>query len=108
MRDAAISYQIFNSKDIAVLHVLNLNSENSFGKERGQYCLSSIIPKLRLYPDQYYLKIHLADNFYKKKYETIDKVCFFEIKYFGSKRDYYWYDEHAIYVEETIWGIKKL
>jgi len=105
MKEAAISYQIFNSNDIPVLHILNLNSEINFGQEPGVYNLSSIIPNLKLYPDNYYLKVHFADHFYKRKYETLERVCPFEIKYFGESRDYYWNNKNAVYVEESKWLI---
>ena len=106
MREAAISFQIFNSNDIPVIHILNLNSENQFGNEPGVYYLKSTIPDLRLYPDNYYLKVHFADHFYKKKFETLEKICPFEVKHFGEVRDYYWYKGHAVYLEDNEWNIQ--
>jgi lipopolysaccharide transport system ATP-binding protein len=108
IKDAAISYQIYNSNDVPVLHILNLNSENNFGNKPGKYILSSIIQDSKLYPDKYYLKVHFADHFYKKKYETLERVCPFEVKYFGEARDYYWYKNHAIYLEDASWKIEYL
>lgn len=105
---AAISYQIFNSNNEPVLHVLNLSSENSFCKERGHYVLESIIPVLRLYPDDYYLVVHFADNFLKKKFQTIEYVCPFAVKVFGELRDYYWSKKQAVYVEDNYWKVQQI
>jgi lipopolysaccharide transport system ATP-binding protein len=103
LRDAAISYQIFNSKNDPVLHILNLNSENNFCNEKGIYELESVIPKLSLYPDDYYLVVHFADNFSKQKFETLEGVCPFEIKIFEEVRDYYWNKNNAVYIEDNFW-----
>lgn len=105
IKSAALSYQIFNSKNDPILHILNLNTENSFCEQAGVYEIESIIPKLRLYPDDYYLVVHFADNFSKQKFETIEGVCPFEVKVFEEVRDYYWYKGHAAYVEDNYWKI---
>ena len=103
VRNAAISYQIFNSKNDPVLHILNLSSENNFCNEKGIYELESIIPNLSLYPDDYYLVVHFADNFSKQKFETLEGICPFEIKIFEEVRDYYWNKNNAVYVEDNFW-----
>ena len=105
IKAAAISYQIFNSKGDPVIHILNLNSEKSFCTQKGFYELESVIPKLRLYPDDYYLVVHFADNFSKQKFQTLEGVCPFEVKNFGEVRDYYWYKNHAVYIEDNYWAI---
>lgn len=101
----AISYQIINSNQQSVLHILNLNSEVPFCQKRGTYVLKSIIPKCTLYPDNYHLKVHFADQTTRNKFETIDEICQFEVKVFSELRDYYWYPSHAVYVEGNHWII---
>jgi lipopolysaccharide transport system ATP-binding protein len=105
IKDAAISYQIYNEKEEPLIHILNLNSEKSFCKEKGLYELTSVIPKLRLYPGNYYLKAHFADNSTKTKFETIDKICMFEVQVFDVLRDYYWGKNSAIYSEDSYWTV---
>jgi lipopolysaccharide transport system ATP-binding protein len=105
VKDAAISYQIFNSDHEPVLHVLNLNKEQSFCTQKGTYILESVIPKLRLYPDDYYLVVHFADGFTNKKFQTIEGICSFEVKVFNQEREYYWNRKQAVYVEDTHWNI---
>ncbi len=108
VRDAAISFVIYNSDNLPVIHILNLNSENSFCQKQGRYVLKSYIPTLRLYPDKYYITVNFADNFTKEKYEVIEFICPFEVKVFGQVRDYYWYRKHAIYIEENTWEVWKM
>lgn len=105
VKDAAISYQVFNSNNEPVLHVLNLSTENVFCEKPGKYLLESVIPKVHLYPDDYYLVVHFADNATKTKYQKIEAICQFEVKVFGELRDYYWYKKHAIYLEDTHWTV---
>jgi lipopolysaccharide transport system ATP-binding protein len=104
----AISYQIINSNQQSVLHILNLNSEVPFCQKRGTYVLKSIIPKCTLYPDNYHLKVHFADQTTKNKFETIDEICQFEVKVFSELRDFYWYPSHAVYVEDNHWIIDSI
>ncbi|MFZ4672010.1 MAG: polysaccharide ABC transporter ATP-binding protein [Flavobacterium sp.] len=106
IESAALSYQIINYKGLPVLHILNLSEEQDFGKNPGEYELTSIMPKCNLYPGKYSLIIHFADRKTKKKYETISEQCYFEVQKFGVLREYYWYPDHAVYVEENKWEIK--
>lgn len=101
----ALSYQIMNQQDIPVIHILNLNEEISFCQEKGLFALKSTIPNCRLYPGQYYLKVHFADKKSKEKYETLEFVCHFEVKVIGEMRDFYWYKNHAVYLEDNYWEI---
>lgn len=100
---AALSFQIVNSSEVPVLHVLNLESEVSFCRVAGKHKLSCIIPNLKLYPDKYKIIVHFANNRTKEKYSTIENVCFFNVEVFGEMRDFYWKPKNAVYVEEVIW-----
>ncbi|WP_010419566.1 ABC transporter ATP-binding protein [Anaerophaga thermohalophila] len=107
IKSAALSYQVINSRGIPVMHVLVLNEEQEFANEVGEYILTSKIPKSRLYPDTYSLKVHFADKFSKTKFETLEQVCQFEVKVLGEIRDYYWYNSHATFIEDNTWEITK-
>lgn len=107
LRAAALSYQICNSRNEHVLHILNLNSENKFCDEEGVFNLESVIPNIKLYPDDYYLIVHFADGFTKTKFQTIEGICPFEVKVFETVRDYYWHKGNAVYTEDSFWQINK-
>jgi len=104
----ALSFQIVNSNDVPVLHILNLYEEIRFCYEEGFFELISNFPSLKLYPDSYYLIVHFADKSFKTKFETLNCICKFEVVNMNQLRDYYWYPKHAIYIEDNYWNIKKI
>lgn len=106
LKSAAISYQIINSLNIPVIHILNLNEEISFCDKIGYYILKSTIPKLRLYPDRYKIVVHFADRITRQKYVTLNDIIPFEIRVFNNIREYYWKDKSAIYVEDSKWEVE--
>lgn len=108
IRDAAISYQIINSENIPILHVLNLSSEVDFLKEPGAFKLVSKLPNVQLYPDRYRVNVHLADNYFKVKFQTLVDICPFEIQLKEKLREYYWYQGHATYVAPNEWTSNKI
>ena len=108
IESAAVSYQIINSNNIPVIHILVMNEEINFCNEKGKYILKSIIPKLKLFPDKYRMVVHFANKVTKQKYETLTDIVLFEVKVFGELRDYYWQPNTAIYVEENQWNIRKI
>ncbi|MGY5847672.1 ABC transporter ATP-binding protein [Salegentibacter sp. HM20] len=106
--DPAISYQILNNDNVPLIHELNLNNENKFCQEKGIYCLTSTISKLKLYQGHYKLNVYLADRKTKKKLDAVIEKCSFEI--INTKfRSYYWENGSALYKEDnTHWEISKL
>jgi lipopolysaccharide transport system ATP-binding protein len=106
LKGAALSFQIYNTKEQAILHLLTLDSEQAMCRKLGEYEIVCEIPKLRLYPGNYVLKVHFAEQGTKTKFQTIEGICPFEVVVLGEIRDYYWYPNHATYVEEHVWYIK--
>lgn len=104
--DPAVSYQILNSDNVALIHELNLNNENRFGNKVGVYTLISTIQNLKLYQGEYKLNVFFADNFTKMRLDTQIEICDFDIIN-ANKRDYYWQKGTAQYKEDnTKWEIK--
>lgn len=108
IKDIALSYQIMDESGIPLIHVLFLESESELHRNvflrDGRFQISSNHPELRLYPGRYFLRIHLADNSIKKKLESVDHVCHFEVENFGVQRDYYWKSGNAKYIEVSNWS----
>ena len=103
--DPVFSFQIMNSANTKVLHVLNANYERKFCQGSGTHKFSCYFPKLRLYPDSYSLIVHFSDHLTRRKFETISGICPFEVQIRGELRQYYWKPNEAAYVEETEWLI---
>lgn len=100
---AVFSFQILNSSNVKVLHVLLKDSEVPICRGSGTQRFSCYFKKLRLYPDKYSLILHLSDHISRVKYETIEGVCPFEIQVRGELREYYWKPSEAIYIEDAEW-----
>jgi len=102
---AVFSFQIVNSAQVKVQHVLIKDSETPLMREAGRHTFSCYFPRLRLFPDKYNLIIHLSDHISRTKYETIEGICPFEVQIRGEVREYYWKTSEAAYVDETEWII---
>ncbi len=101
--EPVFSFQIVNAANVKMLHVLNANYERKFCEGSGTHKFSCYFPKLKLYPDNYYLIVHFSDHLTKVKYETLSGICPFEVQIRGEMRQYYWRPNEAAYVEETEW-----
>ncbi|MBD3627498.1 polysaccharide ABC transporter ATP-binding protein [Cyclobacterium sp.] len=101
----AISYQVFDEFENPVFHELFLGTEHNFETNSGDLKIISEINNLRLYPGDYYLKIHYADSFSKIKIDTISDVCHFKVEVMEALRDYYWQPGVAKYVEKGKWKV---
>lgn len=99
------SFQIVNSSQVKVQHVLIKDSESPLCRTAGRHTFSCHFPRLRLFPDKYTLIIHLSDHISRTKYETIVGICPFEVQIRGEVREYYWKTGEATYVEECTWII---
>ncbi len=102
---AVFSFQIVNSAQVKVQHVLIKDSESPLMRKAGRHTFSCYFPKLRLFPDKYTLIIHLSDHISRTKYETIEGICPFEVQVRGEVREYYWKTNEAAYVDDTEWII---
>jgi len=101
----AISYQVFDAFENSIFHELFLGSEHNLDLSTNQLKIISEIENLRLYPGEYFLKVHYADNFSKTKLDTVNEICHFKVEVMGELRDYYWQPNAAKYVEKGRWKI---
>jgi lipopolysaccharide transport system ATP-binding protein len=97
------SFQIVNSAQVKVQHVLVKDSETPLCRGVGRHTFSCHFPAIRLFPDNYTLIIHLSDHITRTKYQTIEGICPFEVQIRGEVREYYWKTGEATYVDETNW-----
>lgn len=101
----AVSYQVFDEFENSIFHELFLSSEHEFDLSLKTLKIISEIENLRLYPGDYFLKVHYADNSSKTKLDTISDICHFKVEVMGELRDYYWQTGAAKYVEKGKWKI---
>jgi lipopolysaccharide transport system ATP-binding protein len=107
LNGAAISFQIINEYDLAVVHCWNFDSDKSFAREPGCYLLKCSFPNLKLYLGKYCLTVHFGELGTGKKIQTIEKICSYEVVMFGKKRDYNWVRDACVYIEDNTWQVNK-
>lgn len=105
VHNPAISYQICDEYENAIIHELFLASEMNYESCEKQLVILSTIKKLKLYPGSYSLRIHFADNFTKTKIDTVSNICNFKVEVMGELRDYYWQPGAAKYVVDGEWNV---
>jgi lipopolysaccharide transport system ATP-binding protein len=101
--NAAVSFQIVTGRNQPVLHVLNLDSEVPMLRSAGTHKLRCVFPKLRLYPGNYYLNFYFGASEPRRKFEAPHQICPFEVAVLDEVREFYWYPDHALYVEDVHW-----
>lgn len=105
LNGAALSFQIINEYERAIVHAWNFDSEIPFARTPGKYKLRCTLPKVKLYMGRYTFTVHLGEVGTGKKLHTIEKVCPFEIVMFGKKRDYNWVPDTCVYLEDNKWDV---
>ncbi|HWO36793.1 MAG TPA: ABC transporter ATP-binding protein [Candidatus Acidoferrum sp.] len=101
--NAAVSFQIMTSRHQPVVHVLNLDKEVPMLRSAGTHRLRCLFPKLRLYPGNYYLNFYLGSSEPRRVFEAPHQICPFEVAVLDEIREFYWYPDNALYVEDVQW-----
>ena len=101
--NSALSFQVMSVAQQPILHVLNLDSELPMLRKAGVHHLVCRFPRLRLYPGNYRLNFYLGASNPRRKYAAPTGVCPFEVTVLDHVRDFYWYPDHATYVEDVEW-----
>ncbi len=99
-----VSFQILTPSNQPVLHVLNLDSEVPMLRSAGTHKLSCVFPRLRLYPGLYHLSFRMGASEPRRIFETPRQICPFEVAVLDEIREFYWYPDHALYVEDVQWS----
>ena len=101
--NSAVSFQIMTSSHQPVLHVLNLDAEVPMLRSVGTHRLRCLFPRLRLYPGNYYLNFYFGASEPRRVFEAPHQICPFEVAVLDEVRDFYWYPNNALYVEDVEW-----
>ena len=89
VKNAALSFQIFNELNNPCVHQWYYGTENDFLEKGGTHELICTIPNLKLYQGNYSISVFLA-QFGGETFEKIHEVCSFEVSMINQKRDYPW------------------
>lgn len=107
LKDANLTFQVFNIFQQPFMHISLFDSELPLGREPGIYHLICRIPKTRLYMGQYTLTLHFSERFGKKNPVKIEGICPFEVIMPAAPRDFNWSANACAYMEDFKWEIKK-
>jgi lipopolysaccharide transport system ATP-binding protein len=103
-----VSFQILNTSNQPVLHVLNLDSELPMLRSAGTYKLSCVFPRLRLFPGLYNFNFYMGASQPRRVFRAPHRVCPFEVAVLDEVRDFYWAPNSALYVEDVKWSSELL
>jgi lipopolysaccharide transport system ATP-binding protein len=106
--NSALSFQIMTAANQPVLHVLNNDSEVPMLRSAGVHRLRCVFPRLRLYPGHYYFRFHFGASEPRHVFDAPKHICAFEVAVIDQVRDFYWYPDHALYVEDVQWAAEAL
>jgi lipopolysaccharide transport system ATP-binding protein len=102
----ALSFQIFNSNNQAVVYDWIFDIEHEICRKKGINILQYNFNSIRLYKGQYYVKAHLAETKTKFKFQEID-CCSFEIEMIKlNEPEWGWQKNVCQYLEEGNWELE--
>ncbi|WP_087938319.1 ABC transporter ATP-binding protein [Algoriphagus faecimaris] len=106
--NATLSFQLFDEKNRAIMHCWLFQSEHFFCTDDGNYKAICKIKNPKIYMGKYFLTAHLGEGKGGRKYQTLEKVCSFEVHMHGIKREFDWAPFACTYLEDFNWYVEKL
>lgn len=103
IKNAGISFQIFNNIDEPIIHISLFDTDMPFLREVGIHTYECEIPKLRLYMGDYKVSVFVAEDSGQNLLEVIEHICPFNVKMIKNHRDYDWQPNSCAYIEEFNW-----
>jgi ABC-type polysaccharide/polyol phosphate transport system ATPase subunit len=103
MARGCVSFQIVNQYQQAAVHAFAYYPDIRFGSVPGESILICRFPSLRLNVGQFHLRTFLAEPPGGKVYETIDRICGFEVARADKQVPWGWRPEACVYHEECTW-----
>ncbi len=108
IRNAAVSFQIFTEIHQPVLHLLNLDSELPMLRTAGIHRLTCTLPRLQLYPGNYYLTFYFGATDPRREFSAPREICRFEVVIIDGIREFYWAPNTAVYLDDSNWSSSKV
>lgn len=103
MESMSLSIQVCNDKEMPVIYTYVFDVDDMVLRKTGINKLKCIIPSCRLYQGNYHLRVHLAESKGRTLFETLDKVCAFEVQMLRETIEWGWQKDVCIYTEDFYW-----
>ena len=104
VKNAGITFQIFNNIDVPIVHISLFNSEQSFLESAGEHDFECVIPKLKLYMGDYKVSVFIAENSGQNLLEVVENICPFSVKMLNKQREFDWQPNSCAYLEDFFWN----
>ncbi len=108
MKGASFSFQITDNRERKYVHLWVFDHEVSFGRTVGEYKLRCVIPSLKLYMGNYYLRTYLSGPPGGEVFQTLENICPFEVVMLGRARQFQFQPEACAYTESAEWEVVDL
>jgi lipopolysaccharide transport system ATP-binding protein len=105
LQNGAVSFQVIDKFNRAVMHLWVIDTEVPFGRTPGIFKLVCRIPKVHLYMGCYSLVVHFSEKFGGKNRRKIEGICPFEIVMYGQTRNFSWSSDACVFIEDCKWEV---
>ncbi len=99
----SLSVQICNEREAPIVYTYVFDAENPVLRKQGLNRVRCIIPNCRLYQGTYFLRVHLAESKGRTHFETIDKICKFDVQMLDKTIEWGWQNDVCAYTEDFTW-----
>lgn len=98
-----LSFQIINENDVEVVYSYVFDVDKPLLRKKGLNKLRCRLPNCKLYVGKYYLKLYLAESKGRTFFDSIDKVCEFEVQVLDIAIEWGWQKNLCVYMEQFNW-----
>jgi lipopolysaccharide transport system ATP-binding protein len=105
MEGMGISIQICTENEVAAVHSYLFDVDRPILRKTGINKLRCVFDYCRLYQGEYYLRINLAESKGRTIFESLDKICAFEVQILDKIIEWGWQPNTCIYMEDFAWEI---
>ncbi len=108
LEDGALSFQVFNDLQQAIMYLWTFDAQRPLGRKPGVYHIVCRIPRSRLYLGQYTLTVHFSERFGQRHPQKIEGICPFEVAMYGIHQEFQLNPYVCTYLEDCEWDIRQV
>jgi lipopolysaccharide transport system ATP-binding protein len=100
---ACLSFQILNQFQQAATHAWLFDADAPYARRSGTTILTCTLPKVHLNVGHYSLRLFFSEPPGGQVFDTLDRICPFEVVRVGETTLWGWRPDACVYHEETAW-----
>jgi lipopolysaccharide transport system ATP-binding protein len=102
---ACLSFQILNQFQQPATHAWIFDANVPYARQPGTTVLTCRIPRVHLNVGHYSLRVYFSEPPGGQTFETLDRICPFEVIRMGETTLWGWRPDACVYHEETSWTL---